>query len=223
MDAIVRAFKPRYFLVSKSGHATTLYLKLLKTIEAEGATVIVPSAQTRKVELGSVEILIFPQPPDDRRDENNNSIGLRLTYGAFSLLLTGDSEAPERRWWLEYHPELVRNCTILKLPHHGSRTGTDARWLKEVRPALAVASLGVANEYGHPHAETVTLLRHSGIPLLRTDQLGTITITSDGHNWQVTEPTRLSQRHPNQNDVDRVAASLARDETPTSAVRTRAR
>jgi competence protein ComEC len=223
MDAIVKAYKPHYFLVSKSGHATTLYLKLLKTIESEGTTMIVPSAQTRKLELGSVEILIFPQPPDDRRDENNNSIGLRLTYGAFSLLLTGDSEAPERRWWLEHHPELVRNCTILKLPHHGSRTGTDALWLKEVRPALTVASLGVSNEYGHPHAETLTLLKRGGIPLLRTDQLGTITITSDGRNWQVTEPAPLARKHPNQNDVDRVAASLARDEPTTSAARTRAR
>ncbi len=45
MDAVVRAMKPRYFLVSNSGHATPLYLKLLKTVEAEEVTVIQPTAK----------------------------------------------------------------------------------------------------------------------------------------------------------------------------------
>ena len=103
-----------------------------------------------------------------------------MKYGSFSVLLTGDSEETERQWWLKHDPELMRNCTILKLAHHGSRNGTDARWLQTVRPELAVASLGKNNEYGHPHSETISLLRRAGLPLLRTDQLGTITITSDG-------------------------------------------
>ena len=222
MDEVVRAMKPRYFLASRSGHSTSLYLKLLKTVEAEGITVIQPTSQARKIELGSIELTIFPQPPEDRKEENNNSIGLRMKYGSFSVLLTGDSEETERQWWLKHDPELVRNCTILKLPHHGSRNGTDARWLQTVRPELAVASLGKNNEYGHPHSETVSLLRRTGIPLLRTDQLGTITITSDGRTWQVVEPTLASRGHPTQADIDRVAASV--DDVPTGrAIRRRTR
>jgi competence protein ComEC len=208
MDQVVRAMKPRYFLASRSGHSTSLYLKLLKTVEAEGINAIEPTARARKIELGSVELTIFPQPPEDRKEENNNSIGLRLKYGNFSVLLTGDSEVTERQWWLKNDSELVRNCTILKLPHHGSRNGTDARWLQTVRPELAVASLGKNNEFGHPHSETVSLLRRLGIPLLRTDQLGTITITSDGRSWQVVEPTLANRGHPTQADIDRVAATV---------------
>ena len=131
MDEVVRAMKPRYFLASRSGHTTTLYLKLLKTVEAEKVTVIEPTSRPRKIELGSIELTIFPQPPEDRKEENNNSIGLRVKYGSFSVLLTGDSEETERQWWLKHDPELVRNCTILKLAHHGSRNGTDARWLPD--------------------------------------------------------------------------------------------
>jgi competence protein ComEC len=223
MDAVVRAMKPRYFLVSKSGHATSLYLKLLKTVELERVTVIQPTDQARKIELGSVELTIFPQPPEDRHDENNNSIGLRLKYGGFSVLLTGDSESPERRWWLAEHPELVRNCTILKVPHHGSRNGTDARWLKEVAPALAVASLGRDNEFGHPHSETVNLLRRSGVPFLRTDQLGSITITSNGRDWKVSEPALTRNGHPTQADVDRVADATSGDAVGGSRARARVR
>jgi competence protein ComEC len=207
MDAVVRALKPRYFLASSSGHATALYLKLLKTVEAEGLTVIQPTSKPRKIELGSVELTLFPQPPEDRKDENNNSIGLRVTYRSFSVLLTGDSEGPERQWWLSNHPELVRGCTILKLPHHGSRNGTDARWLQAVGPQLAVASMGKNNEYGHPHSETISLLRRSGVPLLRTDQLGTIAITSDGRDWQVAQPALTRRGRPTQADIDRIAAS----------------
>jgi competence protein ComEC len=223
MDEVVRTMKPRYFLVSKSGHATTLYLKLLKTVELEHVTVIQPTEQARKIELGTVELTIFPQPPEDRREENNNSIGLRLQYGAFSMLLTGDSESPERRWWLAQHPELLRNCTILKLPHHGSRNGTDARWLKEVRPALAIASLGRDNEFGHPHRETVDLLQRDGVPFLRTDQLGSITITSNGRDWQVSEPSLARNGHPTQADVDRVAAETPSDAAGATRARTRLR
>jgi competence protein ComEC len=222
MDAVVRAMKPRYFLASRSGHTTSLYLKLLKTVEAESMTVIEPTSRPRKIELGSLELTIFPQPPDDRKEENNNSIGLRLKYGDFSMLLTGDSEETERQWWLKHDPELMRNCTILKLAHHGSRNGTDARWLQTVRPELAVASLGRNNDYGHPHSETISLLRRSGLPLLRTDQLGTITITSDGRSWQVVEPRLANRGHPTQADIDRIAAS-AGDASIGSTTRTRTR
>jgi competence protein ComEC len=221
MDQVVRAMKPRYFLASRSGHSTSLYLKLLKTVEAEGITVIEPNARTRKIELGSIELTIFPQPPDDRKEENNNSIGLRLKYGNFSMLLTGDSEETERAWWLQHHSDLVANCTILKLAHHGSRNGTDARWLRLVRPELAVASLGKNNEYGHPHSETLTLLHRAGLPLMRTDQLGTITITTDGRSWQVVEPTLANRGHPSQADIDRVAAGSRSGDAGTRSTRTR--
>jgi competence protein ComEC len=220
MDQVIRAMKPRYFLASRSGHTTSLYLKLLKTVEAEGITVLEPTARVRKIELGSIELTIFPQPPEDRKEENNNSIGLRARYGDFSMLLTGDSEETERAWWLRDHSDLAANCTILKLAHHGSRNGTDARWLRLVRPELAVASVGTNNSYGHPHSETVSLLHRAGVPLMRTDQLGTITITSDGRSWQVVEPTLANRGHPSQADIDRVAARSADTD---SGARTRTR
>ncbi len=127
MEEVVKAMKPKYFVASRSGHATSMYLKLLKTVEAQHITMVQPSAKPRKIELGSVELTLFPQPPEDRKEENNNSIGLRMTYGSFAVLFTGDSEETERQWWLRNDPSLVRNCTILKLAHHGSRNGTDTR------------------------------------------------------------------------------------------------
>jgi beta-lactamase superfamily II metal-dependent hydrolase len=218
MEEVIRELKPRYFLASHSRHTTKTYLRLLQTVEAQGITAIQPTSQPRRIELGSVELTIIPQAPEDRREENNNSVGIRLKYGAYSVLLPGDSEAPERRWWLQHHPDLVRDCTILKLAHHGSRNGTDAHWLGAVRPKLAVASMGRDNEFGHPHSETLSLLRRSGIPLLRTDQLGTITLESDGRDWNVVQPALARRGHPTQGDVDRIATATA-DGNPTKPSR----
>ena len=141
MDQVVRNFKPKYFMATGSSHTTKDYLKLLQTVKAEGITAVAPTAKPRKIELGSVLLTVFPQPPLDHQEENNNSIGIRLEYDKFSVLMTGDSETDERQWWLAHNSSLIRDCTILKLAHHGSRNGTDQRWLDLVQPEAAVASL----------------------------------------------------------------------------------
>src|SRR5262249_46654723 len=83
----------------------------------------------------------------------------------------------------------------------------DSRWLHVVRPELAVASMGADNEYGHPHPETVRLLRSARIPFLRTDQLGTIVIQSDARSWTVMQPTALRGRRPPPETVAPAAAA----------------
>jgi hypothetical protein len=91
-------------------------------------------------------------------------------------------------------PSLCADATVLKLAHHGSRDGTDATWLKLVRPQLAVASMGRDNEYGHPHPQTLALLRRFKIPLLRTDRDGTIVVQSDGARWGVVDHRHATPR-----------------------------
>lgn len=194
MEAVVRDFRPRYFVVTDSGHTSQSYLKLLRAVRDERITTVTPTGKPRRVELGSVTMTIFPQPPEDTKNENNNSIGLRVQYGGFSVLLTGDSEDDQRRWWLANCPDLIRDCSVLKLAHHGSHNGLDADWLSLSSPELAVASLAKGNSYGHPHAETLSLLRQYGVPLMRTDQWGTITLSSDGQVWNLVTFTPVARR-----------------------------
>ena len=183
MLAIVREFHPRVFLDAPSPHASKAYETLLRAVRDEGITAIQPTDSARKVELGSVHLTILPQPPVDEHNENNNSVGLRVDYGDFSALMTGDSEVAERAWWSSHAAHLCARVSVLKLAHHGSRNGTSAAWLDLTRPSLAVASLAADNEYGHPHPETLRRLRNVGVPLRRTDQAGSITITTDGETW----------------------------------------
>ena len=185
MAEVIRDFAPRVFLDADSPHVTARYLAVLKEVKDRGITAIRAGPNPRTIELGSVKLTVFPQAPVDPKEENNNSVGIRVDYGAFSALLTGDSEPKERRWWTRNTPGLCADVDVLKLAHHGSRNGTNSAWLGLTRPALAVASLGRDNDFGHPHPEVVSLLESLGIPLKRTDQSGTIAIRTDGRGWSL--------------------------------------
>jgi competence protein ComEC len=185
MAAVIRAFHPRVFLDADSPHVTPNYLALLRAVKDAKITAIRAGPVLRKIELGSVTLTSFPQAPRDEHNENNNSVGIRVDYGEFSALLTGDAEGKERRWWSKNVPELCEGVDVLKLAHHGSQNGTDARWLSLTHPELAVASMAAANEFGHPHPETVALLGSLGIPFRRTDQDGPIVVRTDGRTFSV--------------------------------------
>src|SRR5690606_23954724 len=75
---------------------------------------------------------------------------------------------------------------VLVLPHHGSRTSSTESFLSAVSPALAVVSVGEGNAFGHPHPEVLERVgRIVPDPLLRTDQNGTVTFSTDGERLWV--------------------------------------
>ena len=65
-----------------------------------------------------------------------------------------------------------------------------------VNPRLALISVGEGNDYGHPHPQTLALLSRMRIPVLRTDQDGTITIRSDGKHWESVVSSRSTRGLP---------------------------
>jgi competence protein ComEC len=216
MDDVIKAFHPRFFLATDSSHTTPHYLKLLRLVRKSGTTAIFPTRAPRKIELGSVLLTVLPQPPENVEDENSNSIGIRIQHGSFSALLTGDSQAEERSFWKRHVPDLIRDCSVLKLAHHGSKNGTDARWLSLVNPQLAVIRVGANNEYGHPSPQTLALLSRMRIPVLRTDHDGTITIRSDGKHWEYVGSSR-SPRAPSDRAGEERTGSLVDLNTASSA------
>jgi competence protein ComEC len=54
-----------------------------------------------------------------------------------------------------------------------------------VRPSIAVISVGAGNKYGHPNEDVLHALARVGAEILRTDQLGTVTIRTDGTRIEV--------------------------------------
>lgn len=128
------------------------------------------------------------------KNPNHGSIVLRVDVGgSFSALLTGDIERGAEHllvqdWGVARIVERssgeagqwkhALDTDVLKVPHHGSKTSTSVRLLRAVNPSLAVVSVGLGNRYGHPHADVFTRL--SGVPVLRTDAHGTVSLVARG-------------------------------------------
>lgn len=118
-------------------------------------------------------------------DTNNNSIVLRLSYGDIDFLFTGDAEVEAEESMIE--AGVLSDVDILKIGHHGSRTSSSPTFLDIIKPEIAIYSAGEGNRYGHPHQETMDTLNDMGIFVLGTEEVGTITVTTDGVNPYTTE------------------------------------
>lgn len=125
---------------------------------------------------------IHPKEGTQYTDRNAGSLVFRLTYGEFSMLLTGDLEETGEREILKNGAEI--QCDILKAGHHGARSSTTEEWLEKAQPKLALISCGQNNAYGHPHRETLERLEKADCRFLLTAGQGAVTIHSDGTSFQ---------------------------------------
>jgi competence protein ComEC len=108
---------------------------------------------------------------------NNDSLVLRLSYGATSALLEGDAEAPAEQAMLAHG---LAHADLLKVGHHGSRSSTIPQFLAAVAPRYGVISVGRRNFYGHPRHEILEELETARVQTYRTDMLGATTFYLDG-------------------------------------------
>jgi competence protein ComEC len=122
----------------------------------------------------------LPDSVDNEAEFNDNSIVLKLMYGNFSALLTGDMQQTNEQRLVSENATAL-DADVLKAGHHGSRTSSISSFLNAVKPEVVVLSLGAGNTYGHPHQEALDRILAAGTKyVVRTDIDGTITVTSDG-------------------------------------------
>jgi len=118
-------------------------------------------------------------------DANEASAVALIAYGTVRFLLTGDAETQEERWMLQRYGADLR-ADVLKVGHHGSSTSSTPEFLDAVQPRVALVSVGAANTYGHPSPTVIRSLIARGTQVLRTDQLGTLVVRTDGRTVTVT-------------------------------------
>ena len=180
--AAALAYFPAHHVYAPVTEADTkCFRDFVKYTQQQGLSVEVPAAGT-VWQLGSATVTQLG-PVAQYSDTNDTSLVLRLDYGSTSFLLTGDMEADAERDLVNTGANL--KADVLQVGHHGSSTSTSYIFLNSVLPEMGVISCGVNNKYGHPHEETLSILRDAGVDVYRTDLLGTITIGSDGQNYTV--------------------------------------
>jgi len=169
MEHVIRGLPVQYYMDNGLPHTTATYLDLMRAVRGSDVTYLRPEART--VTLGSVRLRILPPPGVD--DQNRNSLGVLLEYGAFRALFTGDSEAGELEYFVASG---VPTVTVLKAAHHGSRDAVTPTWLASTDPEIVVISCGVDNPYGHPHVGALRQYEAVASTVYRTDRDGTVTV-----------------------------------------------
>lgn len=116
--------------------------------------------------------ILSPTQYANPEDLNDASVVIRIEYGKASFLFTGDAGSDVLSSTV-YQP-----CSVLKVSHHGSRTGTTKSLVKTLKPGAAVISVGEDNSYGHPSQQVLEALGDTKV--YRTDKNGTIIATTTG-------------------------------------------
>lgn len=165
---------------------TQIYQSLQNVLGEKNVPVIYP-AQGDTFSLGGAEIQVVGPQNYTYDSDNDKSLCLRICYGNFRCLLTGDAEQDAEQDMVASGQDLT--CDLYVVGHHGSSSSTSEELLDAASPAYAFLSVGDDNPYGHPTEQTLNALQQHGITLYRTDVQGEVTVYSDGQQCRFsTEP-----------------------------------
>lgn len=180
MSAVIKAFDIGQIYMPKAVTTTKTYENLLLTIKDKNLKIKTAKAGNTIIDTDDLKLVVLAPNQDSYESLNNYSIVLKLTYKEKSFLFMGDAETLSEK-------EITGDveADVLKVGHHGSRTSTSQAFLNKVNPSYAVISVGLNNDYKHPHQEVVDRLEKKNIKIYRTDQNGDIMFTTDGYNIDV--------------------------------------
>ncbi|MEM9773480.1 MAG: DNA internalization-related competence protein ComEC/Rec2 [Chloroflexota bacterium] len=167
------------------------YAELLARAEAAGTELLVPQiGEVLTIDDGVFLEIIHPGSVLSEESRNDNSLSFRLVYGDTRALFTGDAEEVAERQMMQNGKNQL-NAQIYKAGHHGARNASSPGFLEVVQPELVIVSAGENNRFGHPHPEVLHRASEQGAIVLRTDEVGTIEVISDGRStwWRADHPS----------------------------------
>lgn len=166
-----------------------LFSEWKSKIAAEGAKVYIAQTGERlKIDDLAFDVL-WPSREklegwkvDPIGDLNDSSVIMRVNFKSgdsnYCAYYTGD--IPKEI----LEGVISKPCQILKIAHHGSKTGTNAEVLDEAKPKIAIIQVG-KNSYGHPTKEVLDLLNSRNVQVFRNDTDGLVEISINGPSLNV--------------------------------------
>lgn len=197
LTEVFRRYKVDYFLANALESSSSEYQLLKKEVGGSGARVVNPN-QSTDIRYGLLHLDVFwptlsflesegYKPGANslgsftsKRDPNDFSVQVLVSFGEFDALLTGDVGH-------NMAPSIIpnfesRSVEYIKIPHHGSKYGLAEDYLQLIQPSVAVISSG-KNNYGHPTQEILDLLSSEKIQTFRTDLNGDVIVETDGEDY----------------------------------------
>ncbi len=142
-----------------------------------------------------VQFEILGPPEGWLGNDNNRSCVLRVSNSQHSLLLTGDIQKAAENQLLRSGTRLA--AEVMLIPHHGSKSSSQPRFLEAVAPTLALVSAGYRNPFRQPHADILQRYKETGIPVLSTIESGAISVyfPADKRPYQLREYRHEQRRY----------------------------
>lgn len=170
--------------MSPATHTTSLYTKLLDTIEQRKIPLeLVTGGMSISWDAAVTVDVLAPAKNKTYKNLNNTSVVLKLTYGSTSFLLTGDAEKESEKEMLEAYQDELKS-DVLKAAHHGSKTSSTKAFVQAVAPRIAVVTDTPGDNELHPDPAVVKRLTGLKAQILRTSG-GTVCILSDGKDIRI--------------------------------------
>ena len=176
MDNIIENFQIEHFYMPDTITTTRTFEEVLDALEEKNIAFETPEEDENLTFSDTVFKVLHVGK--DKRDLNDTSIVLKLTYKNTSYLFMGDATSSVEKDILDKDIK----SDVLKVGHHGSQYSSTISFLKKVSPKYAIIEVGKNNSYNHPKEVTLKKLEDLGTKIYRTDEDGTIILTSDGEN-----------------------------------------
>lgn len=181
LDKIIEAVEVGEVWMNGDTSNAQVFSSALAAIEKHAVNYYEPTVG-ETFELGDMTIDIL-HPGDLSLGTNDNSIAMRIQYGAISFLYTGDGERSAEDKMVASGQNLQAN--ILHLGHHGSNTSSTGNFLEAVNAEVAIYSAGIDNSYGHPDLEIIERVKARNMTVYGTAESGTLILETDGKSYNI--------------------------------------
>ena len=179
LNFIIYNFNIDHFIGTNIKTSFKSYDNMMNALEKKNIKYEVPNINyTFKVGESILKVIYLENNKDDI---NSSSIVIEMNYKNNSFLFTGDTTTDAEKKYLDSLNEI----DVLKVSHHGSQYASSAQFLMKTKPKYAIISVGKDNEYGYPRQVILNKLNELNTKVYRTDQLGTIILTSNGNDIEI--------------------------------------
>ena len=173
---VVKSISFDKIYMPKTPHVTETFKQFIQEIINSGKNIHRARTGVTICQEDELKIRIIATVGEHYEKLNNYSTVIKIDYKNVGFLFMGDAEIESEA---QLDP-IDLSAQVLKVGHHGSSSATSLKLLNHVNPKIAVISAGKANDYGHPHQKTISLLESKRINILRTDKNGVIILTTNG-------------------------------------------
>lgn len=170
---------------------TRIYESFMEAVQTADSVVYASAGNSYKLGKATVDILYACNGTE--QTENNMSTVIKVSYGGFSCILTGDAEYDTENVLVQNGTDL--QCNLYVVGHHGSYYSSSEQFVKAMRPEIAFIGVGAGNKYGHPTEQTLAVLDANGAAVYRTDLQGEISLYYDGSEYKVVTERDLQRRN----------------------------